>query len=323
MKSPLLNGINKSLAKEYQINPNKTHLKISLFFTILVKLKLNLSSIFLVMDKEDSKKEIAVLIEKCTRIVQDREVVKFNEERTKAEFIEPLFESLGWDVRNRTHKDEVTREEAVSKKRVDYGFRINGIPKFFLEAKALSADLDEVKFFEQAVNYAYWKGCTWAVLTNFETVKVFNAEWKSTSYSYSNFITIRFDEFLDKFDQLWLLAKESFEQGLLDKEAERWGKKIKKAPPDQQLLTDFTKFRDMLSKSITKMNSEKHLSEEELDESVQRILDRLIFIRNCEDRGWKRRSFGKRRMRIGFGRRFGKYSLIMMNIMIARFSLMT
>ncbi len=40
----------------------------------------------------------------------------------------------------------------------------------------------------------------------------------------------------------------------------------------------------MLSKSITKLNQSKNLTEEELDESVQRILDRLIFIRNCEDR---------------------------------------
>ena len=49
-------------------------------------------------------------------------------------------------------------------------------------------------------------------------------------------------------------------------------------------MDDFTHFRDILSKSIIKLNASKKLSEEELDESVQRILDRLIFIRNCEDR---------------------------------------
>jgi len=41
----------------------------------------------------------------------------------------------------------------------------------------------------------------------------------------------------------------------------------------------------MLSKNITKLNQTKKLTESELDESIQRILDRLIFIRNCEDRG--------------------------------------
>jgi hypothetical protein len=67
----------------------------------------------------------------------------------------------------------------ISKKRVDYSFRINGIPKFFLEAKSLKEDLDgfrvvngkKVTYVEQAINYAWHKGCTWAVLTDFESVK--------------------------------------------------------------------------------------------------------------------------------------------------------
>ena len=47
---------------------------------------------------------------------------------------------------------------------------------------------------------------------------------------------------------------------------------------------DFTRFRELLTKNIAKLNTSENLSEDELDESVQRILDRLIFIRNCEDR---------------------------------------
>ena len=62
------------------------------------------------------------------------------------------------------------------------------------------------------------------------------------------------------------------------------GKESKKDSNKQTLLDDFTHFRDILSKNIIKLNANKNLSEEELDESVQRILDRLIFIRNCEDR---------------------------------------
>ena len=100
----------------------------------------------------------------------------------------------------------------------------------------------------------------------------------------SRFITITCDEFIDRFDELWLLSKESFEKGLLDEKAEKWSKKTKKASIDEQLLEDFTRYRRMLTKSITKLNTKEKLSEEELDESVQRILDRLIFIRNCEDR---------------------------------------
>ena len=53
---------------------------------------------------------------------------KYNEEMTKKDFILPLFDALGW---NTVDSREVSAEERVSKQRVDYGFRINGIPKFF------------------------------------------------------------------------------------------------------------------------------------------------------------------------------------------------
>ncbi len=238
---------------------------------------------------EKAKNEIRILVEKYQKVAEEKRVTKYNEEMTKAEFIEPLFEALGWDIRNRNHKDEVTREEQISKDRVDYSFRINGIPKFFLEAKPLRANLDDPKYVEQAIHYAWNKGCTWAVLTDFEAVKIFNAEWRTTSHSQNHLKTIPCYEFLDRLSELWLLSKESFEKGLLDKEAEKWGKKTKKTPVDKQLLSDFTHFREILSKSITKLNQSKNVSQEELDESIQRILDRLIFIRNCEDRGLEER----------------------------------
>jgi len=233
------------------------------------------------IDKKVAKEEIGRLVEKYNKVLRENRVSKYNEEMTKKDFILPLFRALGWDVED---SNEVTAEEKISKKRVDYGFRINGIPKFFLEAKSLKVDLDNPKFFEQAVSYAWHKGCTWAVLTDFEAVKILNAEWKAANYLQSHFTTLRSYEFLKRFDELWLLSKESFEQNLLNKKAEKWGKKTKKTSIDKQLLADFTRFREMLSKNITKLNQSKHLTEEELDESIQRILDRLIFIRNCEDR---------------------------------------
>ena len=233
------------------------------------------------MNVETIKQEIRKLIEKYNRVVEEKRVNKYNEEMTKKDFILPLFRALGWNTED---SKEVTAEEKISKKRVDYGFRINGIPKFFLEAKSLKEDLDNPKFIEQAINYAWHKGCTWAVLTDFESVKIFNAEWKTSNPLQSHLKTIPCQEFLDRFNELWLLSRESFEQGLIDKEAEKWGKKTKKTSVDKQILADFTRFRELLSKNITKLNQSKKLTEEDLDESIQRILDRLIFIRNCEDR---------------------------------------
>jgi type I restriction-modification system DNA methylase subunit len=235
------------------------------------------------MDKETSKRAVEGLVEKYKKVLNEGNVSKYNEEMTKKDFILPLFRCLGWDVEN---SSEVTAEEKVSKKRVDYSFRINGIPKFFLEAKSLKEQLDKdnYRFYKQAVEYSWYKGCTWAVLTDFEHMRILNAEVKSTNPLQSQFRWIDYNEYLTRFEELWLLSKESFEQGLLDKEADRLLKRTKKQKVDQQLLADFTVFRETLSKNITKLNQSRHLTEEELDEAIQRILDRLIFIRNCEDR---------------------------------------
>jgi type I restriction-modification system DNA methylase subunit len=233
-------------------------------------------------DTEVTRQEIRKLVEKYNRVAEEKRINQYNEEMTKKDFILPLFHALGWNTED---SSEVSAEEKISKKRADYSFRINGIPKFFLEAKPIKADLNKPEYIEQAINYAWHKGCPWAVLTDFENIKIYNAEWKSENPIQQNLLKdIPCSSFIERFDELFLLSKEGFEKGLLDKEAEKWGKRTKKISVDKQLLTDFTRFRELLSKNITKLNQSKNITEEDLDEAVQRILDRLIFIRNCEDR---------------------------------------
>ncbi len=233
------------------------------------------------MDKEQMKIEISKLIEKYNREKDKR----YNEEATKNDFILPLFEILGWSVKD---SNEVSKEENISGKRVDYGFRIDGIPKFFLEAKGLDEDLEgsrtvkgrQVTYAEQAFNYAYYKGCNWAILTNFKGIMVYDA-WAKTNSQSSFRFAIWVDSLLSNFEDLYLLSKEAFKQGLLDK---KYSTKSRKRPITEQLLLDFTNFRAILSKDVYNLNKSKNLTEEELDEAIQRLFDRLIFIRNCEDR---------------------------------------
>ena len=66
------------------------------------------------MDKQESKKQIQKLVEKYQRVAKAEKVKSYNEAQTRNEFIEPLFEFLGWDMRNLTTDNEVTTEENVS-----------------------------------------------------------------------------------------------------------------------------------------------------------------------------------------------------------------
>jgi len=233
------------------------------------------------MIKQEAKLQIAKLVEKYQEIAKADRIKSYNEAQTRNEFIEPLFEFLGWDMRNLENQDEVTTEENVSRGRVDLAFRFNHIPVMFLEAKAMRVDLDEWKWAEQAINYSWNKSVTWAILTDFEGIKVFNAEIPPKSLSQNLFFELKWDEYLDRFDQLWLLSKESFEEKRLAEQAEKWGKLTKKKQVGEKLFEDLMSWRVLLTKDFKKQNN---LTNEELNEGVQRTLDRLIFIRTAEDR---------------------------------------
>ncbi|MGC2627067.1 MAG: hypothetical protein WA269_09535 [Candidatus Udaeobacter sp.] len=74
---------------------------------------------------------------------------QYNEAQLRKEFVDPMFEALGWDMQNRQgyaeqYKD-VIHEDAIkiggATKAPDYCFRIGGTRKFFLEAKKPSVDI--------------------------------------------------------------------------------------------------------------------------------------------------------------------------------------
>ena len=204
----------------------------------------------------------------------------------KKDFILPLFKAVDWNVYNRRNRnDSISAEETISRKRLDYGFRINDIAKFFLEAKSIKEEniQNNPKYVTQAIDYAWMKSCSWAILTNFETIAVYNADWKGSNYGNNLFFVLHPNDFFSD-PRFILLSKKAFENDEIDKIALKYGKKQLKNRIDKQLLQDMIHFREILSKDIVKNNQDKNLTQDDIDESVQRILDRLIFIRNAEDR---------------------------------------
>lgn len=233
------------------------------------------------MTQTEAKKKIAELVAKY-KSLSPAQVKKYNEAETCKEFLMPLFNALGWDTES---KIEVSAEEHTSTKdRADYGFYLNGWPKFYLEAKKLAADLHDPKFAKQATTYSWNKGLDWAVLTDFESLIVFSAQDISEHLSHRLFFEIKCSEFLEKFDQLWWLSKEAFAQNVLNKEAEKVGKKLQKVSVTDKLSKDLNRCRELLLRSFSVWNKDKEIPDYLLEEGVQRFLDRLIFIRVAEDR---------------------------------------
>ena len=223
------------------------------------------------MDKEEAKAKVAELVAKYEHL-GPAEVKSYHEAKTKQGFIQPLFQHLGWDFLN---TDEVAPEEKASKGRVDYAFKLRGVSQFCLEAKPLKADLTD--YIQQAVTYAYNKGVTWAVLTNFEHLQVFNAQ------SGHPVLNLNCKDYLLKFDRLWLLSRESLEAGALNKEAAEVGALPPPLPVEKRLYSQLRQWREELFNQLHLHNP--HLPFPQIDETIQRLFNRLIFIRTCEDRG--------------------------------------
>ncbi len=228
------------------------------------------------MNKQQAKEKIKGLVADYENLKKSDALNDKNEAFTKQRFIQPFFEALGWDFRR-----DVWPEEKVSKDRVDFAFKIGDFTKFFLEAKKFSVDINEERWAKQAIEYAWNKAVSWAILTDFEGLKIFNSEWNQKPYRAVK--EFKYDDYLEKFDEIWFLSKESIQKGELDRSAEAWGVKEKKVPVTEQLAEDLTEWRRQLTDEIKGWNEEK-FSDEEIDEAVQRFLDRLIFIRYTEDK---------------------------------------
>ena len=227
--------------------------------------------------KVEFGQKIAGLVEKY-RSLSPGEIKKFNEAMTKQGFIEPMFRALGWDFDD---VNEVTPEESASKGRVDYAFKLNGVAQLYVEAKSLKADLTNPEYVKQAITYAYNKGVTWALLTDFEGLRLFNAQ-KNTPY-----INLSYQDYVARLDKLWLLSRDSLEKGLLNKEAAQDGALPLSVPIEKRLFNQLRQWREDLYNQLSGYN--ENLSPAQIDQAIQRLLNRLIFIRTCEDRNIEER----------------------------------
>jgi hypothetical protein len=222
--------------------------------------------------KDEAREKIAKLVSTCEALTP-AQAKSYHEAKTKQGFVEPMFRALGW---NFDDVNEVAPEEAASKGRVDYAFKINGVSRFYLETKHLKADLNNAEYIKQAVTYAYNKGVTWAGLTSFDRLRLFNAQMGQS------FLNLTCKDFVGDFERLWLLSRESVQSGNLDTEAAKVGALPSPQPVERRLFSQLRNWREELFTQLHSYN--KGLRPSQVDEIIQRIFNRLIFIRTCEDR---------------------------------------
>ncbi len=220
----------------------------------------------------------------------------YNETQVRLEFINPFFEELGWDIANKqgyaeAYKD-VIHEDAIKvggvTKAPDYCFRIGGVRKFFLEAKKPSINIkDDYHPAYQLRRYGWSAKLPLSILTDFEEFAVYDCRIKPTKKdkaSNSRILYMKYSDYIDRWNEIInIFSREAILKGSFDKYVE--SKKIKRgtAEVDTAFLHEIERWRDLLARNIALRNL--NLTQRELNFSVQRTIDRIVFLRICEDRG--------------------------------------
>jgi hypothetical protein len=242
----------------------------------------------------------AVLAELVERFESNRESYhseQYNEAQLREEFLNPFFDALGWDVYNRKGYAEAYKEvihEAAIKvggrtKAPDYCFRAGGgVRSFFVEAKKPSVDIREaVAPAYQLRRYAWSAKLPVSILTDFEEFAVYDCRvrpMQSDRASTARILYLKYTDYLREWDELvGRFSPEAIRKGALDRFVA--SQKIKKgtAEVDAAFLEEIESWRDTLARNIALRNPE--VSQRDLNFAVQRTIDRLVFLRICEDRG--------------------------------------
>lgn len=221
----------------------------------------------------------------------------YNETQLRTDFLDPLFELLGWDIKNTsgkpTNEREVLLEEPLkasatsNTKKPDYTFRLFSERKFFLEAKKpnvkIHTDNEPAK---QVRRYGFTAKLKISVLSNFEYLAIYDCSeevGKDDLVTKARINIYHYTEYEKAFEEIkQQLSHEVVYNGQFDKTWKEIEEQLKLSSVDSLFLKQINDWRIILGKEIYSHKPE--LSIEDLNDIVQCYLNSIIFLRVCEDR---------------------------------------
>ncbi len=251
------------------------------------------------LTEEQSRQNLKSLLDEFYKLSKDDR--KAASESGVLVFIDRLFcDVLGWPTNDITRYE---REKSMpNRKRVDRILNLDNDDKIFIEAKRfgiideLSGEwsvrpgqmalpgmaTDRTQEEQQAINYAFENNWTWAILTNFERFRLFNArrDWLVFSFEVPR-------AYEQDFELLWQLSWDNMHKGSLQTlNNQRWTKEV-----DTDYLAFINEQREQLAIDITLNRGQNPWAYADdgalrvglLREVVQRFLDRLVIVRFAED----------------------------------------
>jgi hypothetical protein len=239
---------------------------------------------------------VAKLVETFEQNLVDYRTKK-NETELRREFLDKFFSALGWDVANEKGYDEAHKEVvhefsvevAGQGKKADYAFRTGGEKfDFLVEAKKPSVNIPsspEAAF--QLRRYGWSAKLPINILTDFEHFAVYDCRAKPSyedKASVGRILLIHYKDYVERWDEIVeVFSPEAVRRGSFAKYAEGAKGKRGTVDVDDAFLEEIERWRDLLARNIALRN--RGIDIAGLNYAVQMTIDRIVFLRICEERG--------------------------------------
>jgi len=221
-----------------------------------------------------------------------------NETELRREFLDKFFTALGWDVTNEKGYDEagkeVVHEYSVDisgrQKKADYAFRVGHGDRFdfLVEAKKPSVKIEsdpDAAF--QIRRYGWSAKLPINILTDFEHFAVYDCRTKPNygdKASMGRIMLIHYKDYVARWNEIAeIFSPEAVRKGSFAKYVEGMKGKKGTADVDDAFLHKIERWRELLAKNIALRNHTIDIAG--LNYAVQMTIDRIVFLRICEERG--------------------------------------
>lgn len=246
---------------------------------------------------DECAKQLEVLIIAFNNAYDEYKKAAYSEAQVRVDFLNPLLKCFGWDVDNEARKTQLYREvvqeesidveeeDKITKKNPDYTLRQFGQRSLFVEAKKVSIDITSSKAPAfQTRRYGWSANVPFSVLTNFEHLIFYDCAAKpelDDLASHNRYKTFHYDEFLGNLEEIYsLFSFEAIRLGSLT--AIDTGNLKGEESFDSHFLNQIENWREVLAGNVVKNNSD--LSQDDINFLIQRMINKIIFLRICEDR---------------------------------------
>lgn len=238
-----------------------------------------------------------IIVDLVERFQKDLDTYKSSEykiDNLRLEFAKPFFKEFGWDIYNefgykKNYRDVVVQNHTNPNPEIltpNYSFRVMGENKFYLKIIEPSVYSPQEKndIALQLRCYGWSANLDFSLLFSFEWLLICDCRVKpSTSSNNEGFVQMyHFTDYLEKWEEIYkVFSKES----VLKNTFKTFSSQpiVSHQNVETSLVNDMNSWRKSLAECIVQENP--NILDDELNLSLQILINKLLFLRICEDKG--------------------------------------